>query len=386
MKCLQIHNDYIIPGGETTSTKLIANLLEENNIEVIRFYKDNKSLQNNNKMKMFLSGVKSIYNLDVTKEIQQIINENKIDFALIHNTSPIISNSIYNVLCKNKIPIIKYVQNYNLLCLNGAKDKSINICSDCVNKDNFVGVKNKCYKNSIAFTAIKYLNKKIFDKFYKNKINKYIAISNFIKKNHINSGFDKEQIEIMYHFVNKIEPNIENYKNYYLYYGRLSEEKGLKTLVNVFKNNSNINLYIMGNGPLEEEIKNVIKKNDIKNIKMLGYMTGSEKENYIKNAYCTIIPSEWDEPFGRVVIESYSYGTPVIGSDRGGITELIVDNKTGFIFKNKSEESLFEKIEILQNIERMKYIEVRKECVKACLEQFSKESYIDKFTKIVSNL
>lgn len=386
MKCLQIHNDYIIPGGETISTKLIAEMLEENNIQVIRYYKDNKNINTKSKISKLISGIQSIYNPNTIKDINKIIQENDIDFALIHNVSPIISNSIYSTLNKNKIPIIKYIQNYNLICLNGAIDNVENICSRCLKKENIIGVKNKCYKDSLIYTFIKYINKKLFDKFYEKTISRYIAISRFIKNEHCKYGVNKEKIEVIHHFVDKIEPNFKRYEDYYLYYGRLSEEKGIKTLINLFVNNPELKLYIMGQGQLEDEIRKTIKDYKLTNIKFLGYQTGKMKEEYIKNAYCTIVPSEWNEPFGRVVIESYSFGTPVIGSDKGGIHELIIDDETGFVFKSKNEHSLYEKINLLNNKSKEEYEKIRENCAQICKQNFSKESYFEKFKDIIYDL
>lgn len=144
--CLHVHNDYLIPGGETKSAKLIADLLKKKWIRVIRYYKDNSVLQNVGATKKIIAGLNSIYNLTTIKEVEEIIKRDHVDFALIHNTSPIISNSIYAVLRKHQIKVYKYLQNYNLLCMNGAMDKG-EICEQCLS-NSMIGVRQKCYKES----------------------------------------------------------------------------------------------------------------------------------------------------------------------------------------------------------------------------------------------
>lgn len=385
MKCLQIHNDYIIPGGETNSVNLIGDVMEQNNIDVIRYYKCNKKLNDMNMIQRIKSGINSIFNLEVVKEIDEILDSNNIDFAIIHNTSPLISNSIYYILKKRNIPIFKYVQNYNLLCLNGEKNVGDSVCAKCIGNNCNNGVYRRCYKKSIIYTIIKFINKKIFDRFYIDNIKKFITISDFIKKEHIKYGISGKKMEVLPHFVDSYAEYYGEKKRYYLYYGRLTKEKGILTLLNAFKKNKNINLYIMGKGELEYYIRNFIDRNKLTNIKLLGYLVGNAKENYIKEAYCTIVPSVWDEPFGRVVIESYSYGTPVIGSDRGGIPELIVSNKTGLVFEGGNTNSLISKINYIENLGEEEYKVMRKECIKICINKFSKENYIKSLKKIIES-
>ena len=150
LTCLQIHNDYQIPGGETKTAILIADLLERHGIRVIRYYKTNKEYAGRiNLINKIKYGVNSIYNKTTVNEINKIIRENNVDFALVHNVVSVISNSVYKVLVQKKIPIIKYLQNYNLICLNGALNHK-NECKKC-SYNNIIGIKHKCYKNSYEY-------------------------------------------------------------------------------------------------------------------------------------------------------------------------------------------------------------------------------------------
>lgn len=387
--CLQIHNDYLIPGGETNSVKLIAECLEKNGYRVIRYYKDNNIIKESNFNKLQI-GIKSLYNRTTIHEIKEILNKYKIDFALIHNVSPIISNSVYDVLSRKKIPIIKYIQNYNLLCLNGALDQK-ELCLKC-QAHPIYGVHTKCYKNSSTYSFIKLLQKKIFDHFFLNKITAFIAISDFIKQKHIDFGINPNKLYTIHHFINN-KPNsvINDYSTnkeneYYLYMGRLSKEKGLLTLFNTFKELSDVKLKVMGSGELENKLKIFVELNKLSNIEFLGYCVGEKKENIIKQAKAIIVPSEWDEPFGRIVIESYQYGTPVIASNKGGLPELIDNNKTGLIFQNSNQCDLKSKITLLNNLNKNEYNNLRINCINSASKNFSSSSYIKKFNLLIESL
>jgi len=393
MKCIQIHNDYLVPGGETTSAKLIANELEKNGIEVIRYYKSNDEIISNNRVYSKLAyGVKSIFNFSIIKEINEIVKEKEIDFAIVHNTSPIISNSIYYVLHKNNIPILKYVQNYNLLCLNGSKNQDKTICNKCITGTNTIGIKQKCYKESYAYTILKFINKKIFEKYFESKITKYIAISNFVKDEHLKYGVVEEKFEVLYHFIENIKShtklNIEfsSKEKYFLYMGRLSEEKGIKMLLETFRIHKDKKLYIIGEGPMKEELKEFISKNKCNNIEYLGFKKGKEKEELVENSVCLLVPSDWDEPFGRIVIESYSLGTPVIASDRGGLGELVEEGTTGYKFDSKNAKEFGLKIDKIWKKDPEEYLQMRENCIKKCNEEFSNRVYINRLKKLIDPL
>jgi len=128
-------------------------------------------------------------------------------------------------------------------------------------------------------------------------------------------------------------------EKYYLYYGRLSREKGLQTLINACQK-LNVKLKIAGKGTLFEGEDKI----EADNIEFLGFKSGSELHKLVRNAYFVVVPSEWYETFGLTVIESLFWGTPVIGAKIGAIPELIEDNKNGFLFEQGNMENLFQTI------------------------------------------
>ncbi|MEI3342339.1 MAG: glycosyltransferase family 4 protein [Coprobacter fastidiosus] len=377
--CLQVHNDYLIPGGETKSVKLIANVLEKNGIKVIRYYRDNTALKDAGIAKKSLAGIKSVYNNDTVKEIENILSVEHVDFALVHNTSPMISNSIYAVLIKHRIKIYKYMQNYNLVCLNGALDKGSE-CDICRNAP-MHGVKLKCYKGSAIYSLQKCIAKDLLWKKYINDISGFIAISEYVKNRHAQLGIPKEKITVLYHFCED-KPRIlarQNNEKYVVYMGRLSQEKGIITLIKAMQENPQVILKIMGKGPIEEELKAFVLKNKMSNIQFLGYKTGEEKNNIIGNAMALIAPSEWEEPFGRIAIEAYQVGTPVIASAIGGLKELIKSGVTGFLFDAGDVPQLENHIKYMSMKSDSELNIMRENCVKLAEEKFTEEAYFENF-------
>ena len=130
-------------------------------------------------------------------------------------------------------------------------------------------------------------------------------------------------------------------KDYVLYFGRFSQEKGIETLLQVCKKLPQIPFVFAGSGPLEGELEG------ISNVRNVGFQQGQALEDLIREALVTVYPSQWYENCPFSVMESQMYGTPVIGADIGGIPELIRVGKTGLLFESANADDLREKIEKL---------------------------------------
>jgi len=128
-----------------------------------------------------------------------------------------------------------------------------------------------------------------------------------------------------------------------VYFGRLSREKGLFTLLDAVKG-LDVQLKMIGDGELREDLEKKAMNKGLKNVFFLGYKLGEDLKEEIRCCSATIIPSECYEAFGRTIIESFALGKPVIGSRNGGIPELVKDGKTGYTFTPGNASDLRNKI------------------------------------------
>lgn len=165
---------------------------------------------------------------------------------------------------------------------------------------------------------------------------------------------------------------------YFLFFGRLSYEKGVKTLLTAFKNLPQCRLKIVGTGPKEGELKAFAEAGGMNNVEFFGYKQGQELADIVSNAYFVIVPSEWYENNPMTIIEAYSAGTPVIGARIGGIPEIVVDGKTGFQFESGDEEDLRRKVMVADSIGGVKYTEFSMNTIRFANDHLSKESYWNK--------
>ena len=130
-----------------------------------------------------------------------------------------------------------------------------------------------------------------------------------------------------------------------MYIGRLDEIKGINFLIEAWKDiDENIELYVIGTGPEKEKIKKFIEKNNIKNVKMLGFMQRNKIFDIIQKSRAVVVPSNWNEPFGMVIIEAFSKGVPIIASKIGSIPYIVDHNVNGILVdpgdKLKLKESI----------------------------------------------
>jgi glycosyltransferase involved in cell wall biosynthesis len=192
-----------------------------------------------------------------------------------------------------------------------------------------------------------YLHHDVLDIY--DKISAFISPSLFLKTKLEEMGFKKK----IFHIFNFMDafPGHSDHANkgkYILYFGRVSSEKGIMTLLKAIKG-TGISLKIAGTGPFEEEANAFIKKETVNEAELIGYQTGMGLQNLIQTAMFTVLPSEWYENNPLSVLESFSYGKPVIGSRIGGIPELVIDNRTGFTFETGNHDDLRQKIVYLHN-------------------------------------
>lgn len=205
-----------------------------------------------------------------------------------------------------------------------------------------------------------------------------LYVSNFAKKKHeqyMPALKDLPNI-VLHNFSTRISEQHNPLKEkYFLFLGRLSEEKGIITLMNAFKNRPNDKLKIVGAGPLEKELKLYKMNNNLINIEFLGYKSGQELLNLKRNAYFVIIPSEWYENNPMAIIESYAEGVPAIGSRIGGIPEIIKENETGYIFEPRNIEELTANIATAASLSNNEYKRISDNTITFAHEDMSKESY-----------
>lgn len=390
MKILQINNLHFRKGGADVVYLNTGKLLEENNHKVLYFSSKNIQNERSNFDKYFVSSKNFIeysflnkittfsnffYSFETIKKLKRLINDHKPDIAHLHLYKGNLTTSILPVLKSNKIPIIITLHDYSLIDPhNLLLDGNLNIFEKTINGSAFNSVLAKSNRNSYFYSFISTLEYLFHFHFF--PFNKYfdrvLAVSKFARDKNLESKKIDFQVNYLYNFIpflNQIKP-IFSFDSYFLYIGRLSKEKGIETLIEAWlKINSDKVLKIVGTGPLLKNYKN----KSFKNIEFLGYKTGSELINIINNCSFVIVPSIVYETGPLTVAEAYSLGKPVIGSDIGGISEIVIHNRTGYTFKYGDPIDLSKKIFKSLNLNKSTYENMSENCLHFANKTFCKK-------------
>lgn len=293
---------------------------------------------------------KTIYSREARKKLRLVLEEMEPDVVHLNNFNYQLTPSVileivkYRKLSGRDVRIVYTAHDYQLICPNHMMNNPCTHenCELCVGGHFKNCMKNRCIHGSKAKSAIgmmeaRYWNSRKTYKF----IDTFICCTKFMQsKMNTNPLFADKTVALL-NFMETPEKKQTDKKNYVLYFGRFSEEKGIGTLIEACKMLPEIRFVFAGTGPLEEQLKG------IPNIENVGFKKGEELENLIREARFSVYPSEWYENCPFSVMESIAYGTPVIGADIGGIPELIENGKTGLLFKSGSREDLYQKINSL---------------------------------------
>lgn len=311
-------------------------------------YTENMDFHNTGGLKKIKLSLKTIYSKEAKEKIGKVIECFKPDIIHLNNINFQLTPSIIYEIKKHNIPVVQTVHDVQMACPNHKmyNEEQKSTCEKCLDGKYINCVKNKCLHNSAMKSVIAAMESYYYHgKNTYNLIDCYICPSQFMADTITRAGIDKSRICVLHNFCEKHKnlPSKDTSKKYVLYFGRLSIEKGVHTLIEVCKELKNIDFVFAGTGELEDMCKG------IENIEAVGFKTGNELKSLIRNALFSIAPSECYENCSMSIIESLSLGTPVIGSNIGGTPELIVPNETGLIFESGNKEDLKQAIQSLYN-------------------------------------
>ena len=325
MKILIVHNKYSQLGGEDVAV--------DNEIELLSDYFNVETIFFKNEIKSYLS--QFIYfirnnNKTSVSELEKKIKEFQPDIAYVHNTWFKASLAIFNVLRKHNIKTLVKLHNFRYDCtrffLKHNHLKTDHTCPKCGMINKRSSFFNKYFKESFLKSVFMIIYGKKYFKILNRYELKILVLTNFHKKYLTSLGIQSSKI---YVFRNPIKINnkkLDNSKkNYFVYSGRISEEKGVNELINAFldSNIKDFGLKIVGDGPDLKKLKNKYSKN---NIEFLGLIPNKESLRIIENSIAVITATKLYEGQPMLLCEASSLGVPSIFPNFGGISEFFPEN------------------------------------------------------------
>lgn len=364
MKILMI-NKFLHPnGGSETYIFRLGDYLKSQGHEVQYFgmehagrcvgnrvnaYTSDMDFHGGSKLSKLTYPIKTIYSSEARKKLRLVLEDFRPDVCHLNNFNYQLTPSILLEIAKWKreghpCRVVYTAHDLQLVCPNHmcSNPNTGENCEKCLGGHFLNCTKGKCIHGSLAKSAVGTLEAVLWNGcgVYKN-IDVIICCSEFLKTKMDTNPLFAGKTVALHNFVDRISYEKAEKKDYVLYFGRFSREKGIDTLIQVCKALPEIPFIFAGTGPLEEEIAGV------PNIRNVGFQRGKALETLIREARFSVYPSEWYENCPFSVMESQMYGTPVLGANIGGIPELIEPGKTGELFESGNATQLKEKIQAL---------------------------------------
>lgn len=344
LRILLAHNHYQQPGGEDAVFAAESALLHGYGHSVTELREHNKRAQELSRIQL---AVNTVWSWRSQGEVRRILQLTRPDVVHFHNTFMMLSPSVYYACKESGIPVVQTLHNYRLLCPSATMYRDGQVCEACAGQTfAWPGVRYGCYRGSSAATAVT-ASMLTFHRWigtWTGAVDRYIALTEFARQKFIAGGLPAEKVVVKPNFLATDPGTGEHDGGYFLFVGRLSEEKGIHTLLDAWRAlGAKVRLKIAGDGPLASEVAKAAAADP--SIEWLGSRPTQDVMALMKGATALLCPSLWYEGFPMVIVEAFAVGLPVITSGIGGMAEVVADGQSGFHVSPGNPDELASKLE-----------------------------------------
>jgi glycosyltransferase involved in cell wall biosynthesis len=302
----------------------------------------------------FMAPFAAIHNSSVYERLKEIQQKHNYVAWEIHNVFPALSPSVYTAAFELGVPIVHFLHNYRLGCVNGQFLNHGTACTRCIDGNFLPAVRTVCWRDSriacavTGITLARVRQLKVFE-----KVEAWIVLSGAQKQLHLRMGLPEKSLHIVPHFlsVQWEKPSELPEEGYALFLGRLSPEKGVKQLLAAWKKvrSPRARLVIAGRGPEEERMRSLAR--DLPTVDFRGFVDRSQHDNLWAKAKFLVVPSIWQEPFGLVALEAMAHGRPLVVSNLGALPEIV--GEAGFVVDPMRTDEMAAACEVLFKDDRL---------------------------------
>lgn len=288
----------------------------------------------------------TIYSRESRRKISALLRQRSYDLAHVHMIEHQISPSVLPALREHGVPIVHTCHDHKLVCPEShlyMQSKS-EVCERCVDTGAYYNIiLGRCMRGSLAVSALagvaEYIHR--WSGIYEKNVNIFIAPSRFLADRLVRGGIPEHKVRVLGNAV-----DLAQYKptgaesGFVLYFGRLSVEKGLYTLLKAAARVPGIPFKIAGDGPIADELGRFLLEKGINNVELVGYQAGDQLKQLIDESRLVVLPSECHENCPMVTLEAYAMGKPVVATRVGGTPENIEEGETGHLVEPGNDEQL----------------------------------------------
>jgi glycosyltransferase involved in cell wall biosynthesis len=332
LSVLVIHNQYQQAGGEDSAVQAELSLLRQHGHPVLHYTRHNLDIAAYGAARKSSLLLSTSWNARSYAEIRELIRKHKPDVAHCHNLLPLVSPAAYYACKSAGIPVVQTLHNYRLVCPAGTLFRNGQRCNGCA-EGTLPGAFSSCYRNSRIQTAAVslMLGAHRLAGTWKRSVDAYLTPSQFCRDTFIRSGLPAEKVHCRPNFLARDPAPRSSTREYALFVGRLSPEKGVLEMLQAWRVLPHVPLLVAGGGPLYTQACRQVASANLP-VKLLGQIGREPTLTLMRGSSFLVFPSRWYEPFGMALLESAACGVPAIASRIGAIPEIVTDQQTGLLF------------------------------------------------------
>ncbi len=333
LSVLVIHNQYQQPGGEDAIVRAEVELLRRQGHRVVQHLSDNSAIANCNALRKASLFFSTTWDRHAYTQIRALIRKERPDIAHCHNLLPQMSPAVYYACKSAGVPVVQTLHNYRLFCPPGTCFRHAAVCEKCHHGLGH-SLWRGCYRDSRIQTAAValMLSAHRWGGTWNHAVDAYLTPSRFCRDYFVAAGLPQAKVHLKQNFLDRDPGQRTGRGDYALFAGRLSAEKGVLEMLDVWRRLPHIPLIVAGDGPLYDEARCLVERSASRHIQLLGRLDPQQVLTQMKAARFLVFPSRWNEPFGMGLIEAAACGVPSIASRMGAIPELVIDRQTGLLF------------------------------------------------------
>lgn len=342
MKILLVHNRYrsTAPSGENRVVDQEGEALAALGHEVEVFERHSDEIEDWPAWKKATLPARVVWNPAAKRDLAATLERFRPDVVHVHNTFPLLSPAVLYACRDAGVPVVITLHNYKLLCASGDFFRAGELCHDCAGGNPLPGVIHRCYRGSTLATATTVLNTRTHRRSWRNLVSAYIFLSESQRKLLAGLDLDPDRVFVRSNYVpydGQADSLVAQSKQRQVtYVGRLDAAKGAPLLMKgwdayrAIAGDDALRLVIAGGGPLQDEVTAWAAERP--SVELLGLMSKQEVFDLIRRSRAVVLPSEWEETFGLVVVEAMAVGVPLLAAGHGSFPELVTDGVDGALF------------------------------------------------------
>jgi glycosyltransferase involved in cell wall biosynthesis len=346
MRILVVHNRYrsTAPSGENRVVDQESEALTSLGHEVDHFERHSDEIEEWSAARKATLPARVVWNPETRRDLKQVLRRIRPDVVHVHNTFPVVSPSILYACRDERVPVVVTLHNYKLLCASGDFFRDGEVCHDCAGGNPTPALVHRCYRGSAVATVPTVVAARVHRRSWRNLVAAYIFISDSQRRLLAAMDFDPERVFVKHNLVPYDGTPGRPRDRQVAYVGRLDQAKGVPLLLRAWDRyretagDDALRLVIAGGGPLDDEVRRWAAVRT--SVDLAGHLPKRDCFDLIARSRAVLLPSQWEETFGLVVVEAMAAGVAPVAAAHGSFPELITDGVDGALFQPGDPDDL----------------------------------------------